>query len=95
MCDHEKTLAGLRAEIEKTDDALYALFARRMALSLEIGREKKALGRDVRDPAREKIVLQNARARAGEALAPYAETLCETLMRLSRAYQESERNVSE
>lgn len=81
------SLEALRREIDQTDAELYALFARRMALSRRIGREKKALGMAIRDPEREKTVRENARARVGEALAPYAEALCDTLTGLSRAYQ--------
>ena len=82
------TLESLRAEIDRTDAQIYALFARRMELSRLIGREKKALGTAICDPGREETVRENARARVGEALAPYALSLCDTLMRLSRAYQE-------
>ena len=83
------TLQSLREEITAADNQLYALFARRMELSRLIGREKKALGMPIRDPEREQAVRENARARVGETLAPYAEELSDTLMRLSREYQES------
>ncbi len=84
------TLETLREEISAVDDQLYALFARRMEISRQIGRQKDALGLPIYDAEREKKVMENARARAGESLAPYAEELCQTLMQLSRQYQQKD-----
>ncbi len=81
------TLESLRAEIDRADEQMMLLFCRRMELSRLIGREKKALGMAVIDPGREAVVRENARARAGEALAPYAAEMYDTLLRVSRAYQ--------
>lgn len=81
-------IESLREEITALDRQLFALFARRMELSRMIAHEKKALGMPICDPGREKTVRENAQYAVGGVLAPYAAELSDTLMQLSREYQE-------
>ena len=85
-------LKELREEIDTVDEALTALFLRRMALSREIGRIKAERGLPLRVPEREKELLARRREQAGE-LADYAEALYDTLLSLSRRYQEDTWNT--
>lgn len=57
-------LAGLRARVERTDDAIVALLRDRMRLAREIGAAKAAEGLPVLDTAREARVVRHAAARA-------------------------------
>lgn len=66
-------LQVLRAEIERTDAALIATLAERMALAQRVGQVKQAHGRPVTDPAREAAVVSRAAALAREAGLPEDE----------------------
>lgn len=85
-------LKELRKEIDTVDEALTALFLRRMALSREIGRIKAAQGLPLRVPEREKELLARRQEQAGE-LADYTGALYETILSLSRRYQEDTWNT--
>ncbi|MBQ1647628.1 MAG: chorismate mutase, partial [Bacteroidales bacterium] len=81
-------LRGPRQEIDRIDGELARLFEARMAAAAEIAARKRALGLPVRDPAREREVLEQAAARIGApALRPRFAALMEALMAQSRAYQ--------
>ena len=81
-------LRGLRQEIDRIDGELARLFEARMAAAAEIAARKRALGLPVRDPAREREVLEQAAARIeNPALRSRFAALTEALMAQSRAYQ--------
>lgn len=86
-------LAAYRDELSGLDRALLELVARRTALSLEIGRIKRELGRGTRDFAREKVVLQRARQQATDlGLDPdLAERIMLDLIESSLSVQEQDR----
>lgn len=88
--NREATLQELRREIDAADAELARLFARRMALSAEIGAYKKARGLAVRDEAREREKLEAVAALLPEELRPYGERLWRELFALSRDYQKTQ-----
>jgi len=55
--DIRETITGFREEIDSLDSQLLAIFNRRAALALEIGRIKKILDLPVYDPSREKRIF--------------------------------------
>ena len=79
----------LRREIDMTDAALAALFAKRMSVCREIAKVKTERGVPTCVPQREAEVLDQVTAAVGEELSPYAKRLWETMMELSREYQRS------
>lgn len=83
-------LSELRGEMDGINDKLVALLTRRMDLSLEIAREKQALGLEVFCPEREKEILSRMSSKAG-VYGKEAEELFTLLMRLSRSKQRLER----
>ncbi len=86
-------LEALRARLGALDEQLLELVGQRQALSLEIGRSKAKLGRSTRDFAREKVVLDKARAGAERlGLDPkLAERLMVGLIESSLSVQELDR----
>ena len=85
-----------REEIDRIDGELARLFEARMAAAAEIAARKRALGLPVRDPAREREVLEKAAARIeNPALGPHFAALLEALMAQSRAYQEELLNTGD
>ena len=80
-------LQKLNEEIERIDGQLGDLFARRMELSAEIAREKKAQGLIMPDRSAERAARARFRERAGEDLESYAGVLYGTLSDVSRSYQ--------
>lgn len=84
-----RELTELRQELDKLDRELVALFERRMGISREVARYKLAHGLPVLDRSREEQVIASRAAMLEDAaLAPYARTLFETVMALSREEQE-------
>lgn len=81
-------LTELRLEMDKTDEELLALFARRMALSGEIARWKMERNRPIFDPTREEEKLRRAALSVPEELRPNARELMQLLMAQSRRLQE-------
>ena len=83
-------LEQVRAEIDRIDASLAALFEARMAAVAKIAAWKQANGRPIRDPAREAQVLAQGAERVAEpAMRPYYAAFQKELMALSRAYQAS------
>lgn len=68
MSDGEPTLSGLRAEIDRLDDALVDLMVDRARLVAAIGSLKGAGGEPVLRPGREAEILRRLLARAGSAI---------------------------
>jgi chorismate mutase/prephenate dehydrogenase len=83
------SLAELRAQIDQLDYQLIELLARRMAVVSDLSHVKRAEGLRVRDPERERRVLED-RASRGKALGlsrELTESLFRVVMRASREYQ--------
>ncbi|MBA2664491.1 MAG: prephenate dehydrogenase/arogenate dehydrogenase family protein [Bradymonadaceae bacterium] len=91
----EDLLTALRDELNGVDEELVRLVGRRQHLVAEIGRTKQQSGRGTRDYAREKVVVERARALATElGIDPGAvAALFEGLIRASLAVQERDRIV--
>ena len=84
-------LDTLRQKIDQVDDALLALFTERMDIVREIAALKAAGDLPVLDRTREAEKLKDIEAKAGEAIAPYAHILYDTLFELSRSFQSGTR----
>lgn len=82
-------LNDYRTRLDEIDTQLLALFAERMDTAAEIAAYKKAHDLPVLAPQREQDILMRVRQSSGETLAPYAVSLFQTLLSLSRAYQET------
>ena len=86
-------LNALRREIDRVDEELIPLFARRMALSDRVAAYKKANGLPTLCASREAEILASVCERAGEYGA-YAEKLYKVILALSRERQD-ERNSAD
>ena len=84
-------LRNFREQIDTIDSEILRLFTERMDVCLQIGRLKKEQGLPTLDAARENEKLSGIEEKAGEEVRPYARRLFETLMELSRSYQEEKR----
>lgn len=84
-----RTLPELRKEMDDVNRRMLALFARRMALAEEIGRRKGEQALPLRDPGREREILDWAAGALEPALAPYGERLFRLLMDLALEYEQS------
>ena len=82
-------LKDYRNKLDQIDANILALFRQRMETVGEIAVYKKEHGLPVLAAGREKEILDRVRAESGEDLAPYAVSLFETLMYLSREYQKT------
>ena len=81
-------LNDCRERIDKIDDELLSLFLERMDVCRQVGIYKKEHGLPVPNAEREKEVLSGVTSKAGEELRPFALRLYETLLEISREYQE-------
>lgn len=77
------TLDSARARIDSLDRRIAALLARRFALAAPL----KALKKKASDPARERRVLANAAACAGQAYAPGIRAVFSEIIRQSKKIQ--------
>ena len=82
-------LKDYRTQLDTIDAEIIELFKQRMNTAAQIAAYKKEHGLPVLAAGREKEILDRVRAMSGEELAPYAATLFETLMYLSREYQKT------
>ncbi|MEW6743965.1 MAG: prephenate dehydrogenase/arogenate dehydrogenase family protein [Planctomycetota bacterium] len=84
------SLESLRERLAELDGELLRAAAERQRISFEIGRLKRELGLPPRDFQQEKVVVQRARALAGQLglAADLAESLLLTLIRSSLTVQE-------
>ena len=80
-------LSSVRERIDAIDNELTRLFTERMQTVAEVARVKKATGKAVRDPARERAVVNRVTAQAGDAFAPYVKSLYGLIFELSRNYE--------
>lgn len=81
-------LEEARNEINAVDEALTALFVKRMQLSREIAGYKKENQLPVFDRIREREVLNQVSDRAGKEFESYIRVLYTTLFDVSRTYQQ-------
>lgn len=81
-------LSELRLEIDDIDSRLVELFRRRMEVSRGIAEAKKAEGRRVYDPVREREKLATIAEASGEDMREYSTILWSLLMDLSKTYQQ-------
>lgn len=82
-------LKDYRNKLDAIDAGIIALFRERMETVQKIAEYKKTQGLPVLAPGREQEILERVRSLSGEELAPYAATLFETLMYVSREYQKT------
>lgn len=82
-------LASLRKRIDEIDGQIFSLFAERMLVSDEIAAVKRAEGREILDPAREREKVEAAAASVPEEMRGDAEELMQLLMSASRRRQSS------
>ena len=84
-----ETIPPLRRRIDRLDERIVALLARRFALSRRIGRVKAALGGKVRDAKRERQILSQLKALpSARACKAEVEKIYRTLLVASRHQQE-------
>lgn len=80
-------ITELRNDINQIDQEICQLFVKRMDTALGIAEYKKEHGLPVLDSSRERAVLQKVSELTGEQFEAYARTLYQTLMDVSKAYQ--------
>ena len=80
-------LKDYRAQLDGIDEQIISLFQARMETVAQIAAYKKANNLPILAAGREQEILDRVRAQSGETFALYAQELFETLMRLSREYQ--------
>ena len=86
-------LKDLRGQIDKIDDQLVELFAKRMDVAAAIGDYKKEHNLPVFVPAREREKLKDVAEKAGPEMANYTRVLYSMLFELSRSYQSKRNNT--
>lgn len=82
-------LKTYRDRLDQIDGQIVALFRERMETVGKIADYKKTHELPVHVPGREQEILERVRALSGGELAPYAQELFETLMKVSREYQKT------
>ncbi|HAX02780.1 MAG: chorismate mutase [Tenericutes bacterium GWC2_34_14] len=84
-------LNELRKEIDDIDDQMMELFKKRMVISKNIGKVKKAMGLPVFDPSREQVLLEKREiAFNDDTLWPMYKRFLITLFDLSKEWQHHE-----
>lgn len=83
-------LQEIRTQLNGIDDQILTLFCRRMALVKDVAAYKTEHHLPVLDSGREQAILDRVSQAAGEEMGCYARTLFNTLMALSRDYQEKQ-----
>ena len=82
-------LKECRETLDRIDEQIIALFLERMDTVRHVAEYKKAHDLPILAPAREAEILNRVRERSGKEFAPYAATLFETLIYVSREYQKT------
>jgi len=80
-------LADIRKEIDGIDDELVRLLVRRLKAADAVAEAKRAVGKAVRDPVREREVFAKVSAAAGLDFEHEVRILFGTLLSVSRARQ--------
>ena len=78
----------LRAEIDRIDSELVRLFTARMQIAAQVAAYKRQTGMAVRDSVREAALLDLVAALSPAETGDCTRALYETILSLSRAYQE-------
>lgn len=87
------TLDECRQEIDQIDDSLTKLLNRRMEISEEVGRIKEVIGKNTRDPGREKAILERVSGSIDNpAYRDRIQRILRTILESSRSLQDSLRN---
>ncbi|UCD37165.1 MAG: chorismate mutase [Fidelibacterota bacterium] len=85
---HRDSLEDLRREIDRLDQRLFALIAKRMAVVKQIGGLKQSQGLPVSDPVREALLKASLKEQVSGVLDPWhVEELASVLLRISRDLQ--------
>ena len=89
MSEQEKipTLEESRAAIDRIDREMVRLFCERMRVSSDVAAYKRAVGKAVTDPARERALLAKVSELAGPEMENYVRTLYATVLAVSKARQ--------
>lgn len=82
-----KSLDEARADIDEIDRELVPLIVRRLEAVCDIAEAKRATGRAVHDPAREKAILDAVAESAGAEFGDEAKTVFETLFDVAKCRQ--------
>lgn len=82
-----KELSELRDEIDRIDSQIFELFGERAEVAAGVAEYKRAHGKRVFDPARERQKVADAATRVPADLATYGQVMMELLMEASRARQ--------
>ncbi|MBR3704506.1 MAG: chorismate mutase [Oscillospiraceae bacterium] len=82
-------LKECRNKLDAIDSQLVSLFCERMEIVQKVAEYKKEHELPIHASGREKEILERVRTLSGEELAPYAQTLFETLLYVSREYQKT------
>ena len=80
-------LSQYREQIDRIDDELIQLFARRMETAAQIAQWKRQAGKPVMDAGRERAKLLDVMEKCPEEFKDYAVSLYSLLFELSRSYQ--------
>lgn len=80
-------LADIRTRIDEIDDGILALFVERMELAADVAASKRATGKAVFDPARERDKLYRLVTAAPDAIKPDVASLFSLLMSMNKAAQ--------
>ena len=80
-------ISQLRANIDKIDGELTALFQKRMETAAEIAKYKQENSLPVFDRERERDILNAVTADVPDEIQGYTKTLYQTIFDLSRSYQ--------
>ena len=81
-------ISELRKQIDHIDRQLVSLFQERMSVSAQIADDKKGKGLPVYDASRESELLESIAKMANPELEEYTVSLYQTILSLSRTYQE-------
>ena len=87
-------IKDLRKEIDQIDDELVRLFVKRMGVSAQVADYKKANNLPIFVPAREREILKDVAAKAGNELGDYTRVLYSMIFELSRSYQSKRNDIS-
>ena len=82
-------LQAIRAEIDRVDDELVALFVERMQLVQRVASEKKQSGKAIADGAREQAVIERLTAGVDGEWKSSVKALYDAVFQISKAYQKS------
>ena len=81
-------LSIIREKINNIDNQLIELWQERMELCLSVAEFKKENNLPILDVQREKELLDRIKGMAGDELGDYSVSLYETIMSISRSYQQ-------